>query len=223
MYLRTQPMTQKCVQLFINWKSIRNKLFQENPVPDNILPSSNKVELCKWLSKFITEVRKKDGQSYPLKTIHHYLLDIQRHIHQLTKASINNLLTDSKFLELRNLLDALYRKLHAAGIGTSSKKTAGLTTEDEDKLWASKVLDPETPQGLLNCVFFLNGKNFCLRGGSEHCDLKISQLAREVVNVDRKSLVRYIHIQNMSPKTKLKDLNRSDKRTKLYISMKVTT
>ena len=76
-------------------------------------------------------------------------------------------------MPLRKLLDALYRKLHSQGIGCSSKQTKVLTDEDEEKLWSTGVLDLETPQGLLNCVFFLNGKNFCLHGGAEHRDLKI--------------------------------------------------
>ena len=84
--------TQKCVKLFNDWKSARNELFQENPVPDDILSSSNKMELCKWLCKFAVEVRKKDGQSYPPKTIHHYLLGIQRHIRHICQIT-NFLLT----------------------------------------------------------------------------------------------------------------------------------
>ena len=35
-----------------------------------------------------------------------------------------------------------------------------------------------TPRGLLNAVFSLNGKNFCLRGGEGHRNLKLSQLQR---------------------------------------------
>ena len=189
--------TQKCVKLFIDWRSARNALFPDNLVPDDILASENKGEICIWLCKFVTEVRKKDEQPYPPKTLQHYLLGIQRHIRQSTKCPIN-LLTDSEFIQLRNLLDALYRKLHAAGVGTSTKRTPVLTADDEDKLWSSKVLDPDTPQGLLNCVFFLNGKNFCLRGGSEHRDLKMSQLAREVVTLDGKPLVRYMYTEYVS-------------------------
>ena len=48
----------------------------------------------------------------------------------------------------------------------ASKSTEFLTIEDEEN--RSQVLNPDTPQGLLNCVVFLNGKNFCLRVGQEH-------------------------------------------------------
>ena len=48
----------------------------------------------------------------------------------------------------------------------------------EEKLWSSGVLNVSTPRGLLNAVFYVNGKIFCLRGGKEHRDLKLSQLQR---------------------------------------------
>ena len=54
------------------------------------------------------------------------------------------------------------------------------------------------PQGLLNCVFFLNGKNFCLRRGAEHRDLKISQLKRSVVKLTGKHAVRYTYTEHVS-------------------------
>ena len=37
-----------------------------------------------------------------------------------------------------------------------------------------------TPRGLLNAVFYLNGKNFALRGGMEHRSLKLSQIKRNI-------------------------------------------
>ena len=82
-----------------------------------------------------------------------------------------------------NLLDALYWMLRAAGICITIKKTLVLTSEDENQLQAIEGLDPETPQGLLRTVFFPNGKNFCLRGRSEHWDLNLSQFHQEVSTV----------------------------------------
>ena len=68
----------------------------------------------------------------------------------------------------------------------------------QKKLWSTGVLNPDTPQGLLNCIFFLNGKKICLRGGVEHKNLKPSQLIREVVKVNGKSLVRYTYTEFIS-------------------------
>ena len=54
------------------------------------------------------------------------------------------------------LVDALYCKLHSEGLGCSVNQTETLADEDEEKLWQLDVL--------VNCVFFLNGKNFCQEG-----------------------------------------------------------
>ena len=51
-----------------------------------------------------------------------------------------------------------------------------LTDEDEEKLWLSGVLNFETPQGLLNCVFFLSGKNFVCIEVLSTATLKVSKL-----------------------------------------------
>ena len=49
-----------------------------------------------------------------------------------------------------------------------SKSAEIFTKEDENLLWEAKVLGMESSKSLLCAVFFLNGKNLCLRGGEEH-------------------------------------------------------
>ena len=88
--------------------------------------------------------------------------------------------------------------MHQKGLGTSINHTEALTEDDERKLWDRGVLNVDTPTGLLNCVFFYNGKNFCLRGGEEHRNLKLSQFQREEVMVEQKSLIRYTYTEHGS-------------------------
>jgi hypothetical protein len=82
------------------------------------------------------------------------------------------------------------------------------------------VLDPASPQGLLNRIFFLNGRNFCLRGGVEHRYLKLSQFKREVVMVEGKHLVRYSYTEHGSKNRSggLKQLNQDNKLVHQYES-----
>ena len=138
---------QKCLRLFNEWKKERNSVFPNDLMPQDILKDGNKVKLSKWFSKFATEVRKKDSFPYPPRTIHHYLCSIQRHLRTKEKLEIN-IMNDKEFIELRNVLDNLFCKLHSEGVGTSLKKTPVLDNDDEEQLWRSGVLDPETPQGL---------------------------------------------------------------------------
>ena len=218
----TMGDTQKCVRLFTEWMSERNSLFPDDLVPEDILTTKDKSLLCKWLCKFCIEVRKKDGSPYPPRSIHHYLLGIQRHIRTETKQELN-VINDKEFLELKNLLDALFRKLHSAGVGTTVKRTPVLLQSDEEKLWSCGVLNPDTPQGLLNCVFFLNGKNFCLRGGVEHRELKLSQFTREVVLAEGKHLVRYTYTEYVSKNRSggLKQIQQGNKTVHQYESENV--
>jgi len=67
--------------------------------------------------------------------------------------------------------------------------------QDEEKLWNTAVLSTHTPEGLLNAVFFSNGKNFILRSGEEHRHLKIPQLQR---NISPDEKVRYTYTENSS-------------------------
>ena len=44
--------------------------------------------------------------------------------------------------------------------------------------WESRVVGVTTPRSLQNAAFLTIGKVFSLRGGVEHCSLKVSQLKR---------------------------------------------
>ena len=84
------------------------------------------------------------------------------------------------FKLLFNTCDSYFRELREDGVGCDSKATESLTREDEEKLWSSGVISTSTPRALLNAVFFLNGKNFALRGGAEHRCLKLSQIVKNI-------------------------------------------
>ena len=72
----------------------------------------------------------------------------------------------------------LYHKLRTMDIGTVIKHAEIFTKDEELQLWKTGTLGTHLPQALLCTVFYLNGMNFCLRGGEEHRSLKISQLKR---------------------------------------------
>ena len=75
-------------------------------------------------------------------------------------------------------------------LGATQIRLNLVTRDDEEKLWSSGVLSVTTPKGLLNAVFFLNGKNFALRGGNEQLCLKLSQISR---NISPEGKVRFTY------------------------------
>jgi hypothetical protein len=81
------------------------------------------------------------------------------------------------------------------------------------------ILDLTTPQGLLNCIFFYNGKNLCLRGGEEHRKLTFSQLKRETKTVNGVQKTATFTL-NIAVKTEVVGYVSSIYQTKLYIILK---
>ena len=72
-------------------------------------------------------------------------------------------------------MDSVYRE---DGLGAQKHSAEPFTVNDENKLWSLSVMGTHSPLTLLRAVFYYNGKNFCLRGGEEHRNLKLSQLKR---------------------------------------------
>ena len=68
------------MRVFSEWRvqrngDISNKVQQ---CPENLLDDPDRKNLNFWLSQFVTEVRKQDGQPYPPRTIHQILSALQR-------------------------------------------------------------------------------------------------------------------------------------------------
>ena len=84
-----------------------------------------------------------------------------------------------RFRDFRGTMETTYQDLHKEGIGVEIKHAPIISGDEEVILWERQILGCHSPTALVRAVFFLNGKNFCLRGGKEHRDLKFSQLQRE--------------------------------------------
>ena len=121
------------------------------------------------------------------------LAGIQRHFRKLRPLDPINIFEDVQFKPLKNVCDSIFKRLHHKGIGAETKATAVLSKSDEDTLWDKGVLDLNTPKGLLRAVFFYNGKNFCLRGGQEQRNLRLSQLKRDTSLIDGIVVSSYVY------------------------------
>ena len=179
----TATSTKWAVANFESWRKRRNERFdaeREKQVPDNLLLGGDSIALCKWLSVYVAEARKRDGSIFPPKSLYMLLTGLLRYIRSKTPTCPNFLDTSElQFVGLHNAMDNVFRKLRVGGASIESKCTETFSKEEIDQLWLSGALSAETPKGLLRAVFFQNGKSFCLRGGEEHRSLKLSQLKRE--------------------------------------------
>ena len=106
--------------------------------PDNLLERPNPAQINTWLSRFVTEARKQNGEPYPPRTMHQILAGLQRHMLEISPNAAKFLDTNNTaFRELQGTCDTVYRQLHSQGIGTAVKHTATFTAEEEEKLWST--------------------------------------------------------------------------------------
>ncbi len=132
-----------------------------------------------WLSRFVSELRKKDGDQYPPRSIHLILSGIQRCLLEKNPQMPNFFEKDSVYYrDLQRVCDSTYRKLRSDGIGADVQHTQVFTPVEEQSLWDSGVLGVTTPKRLQRAVFFYIGKRFCIRGGEEQRYLGPSQFVR---------------------------------------------
>lgn len=177
--LNTSRSTKWAVKTFELWCQARNLEKSTENVPESLLRSPNISDLNKYLSMFVVEARKANGDEYPPATLHQILCGLLRFMREVTPDCPNFWnKADTRFKRLQNTLDAHFHRLHAKGIGRNVQHAEVFTVEEEDLLWESGVCGLDTPVALQNAAFYVVGKMFCLRGGIEHRELKLSQFHR---------------------------------------------
>ena len=174
---KTLDDTKYCFKLFEDWRKQRQEA--TGGVIGNLctLPDS---QIQHWMSRFILEVRKRDGNVYTPNTLHHITAGVMRHLRWNGRPDID-FFRDSQYSDFRQSLDAEMKRLQSLGIGSKKKQAEVLTEADEDLLWAKGLLGGKTPKMLLDTVVFYNGLYFALRSGREHRQLRHSPCQIEVM------------------------------------------
>ncbi|VDI16188.1 Hypothetical predicted protein [Mytilus galloprovincialis] len=92
------------------------------------------------LGKFALEVRKKNGEKYPAKTLYLLVTGLLRGIRSQGVSNLNLLNeSDNRFLRFRQILDAQMKKLTSDGYGINVKQADPISVEQEDILWNKSV------------------------------------------------------------------------------------
>ena len=100
---KTREDTKYCVNLWEEW---RNHCVQHTTatIPALLLEMTN-TDLQYWMTRFIMEVRKKDGTNFLPNTLHHICCGIMRHLRTNGKPSLD-IFNDPEFADFRASLDA---------------------------------------------------------------------------------------------------------------------
>jgi len=183
--LNTQYQTNWAASVWKQWAEWRNTT-QDTTIPDNIakmVPSDIKQlseeELGFWLSRFVLEVKKKNGDDYPPNSLYQICCSIQRAYNDRSSGKFKAISifdkNDERFYKFYESLDSRMRELTQKGLGVKVNQADFILPEEEGKLWEMKVINMETGQGLINGVYFYNTKCFSLRGGQIHRSLQKDQ------------------------------------------------
>ena len=173
----TRDTTKWAVTNFNDWvKYCNSSECDEDHIPPDILLTATATDLNRVLSLYVMETHNTMGSKYPNKTINLLLAGLRRYMASNDPRAINFL--DEKnpeFAGLRGVRDRVSREMWNAGIGVTENHTEGISFKEEQLLWSKGMLGFDSPNILLNTIFFYNGKVLILRGGREHRELKLSQ------------------------------------------------
>ena len=127
--------TDWAVRNFNTWADWRLTSERNDPVPRDILTCGDASLLNKWLSLYVIETRKQNGDRYPLSTLNLLLCSLRRHMKKLYPATPNFLDdVDDRFAGLRGTRDVVEWKLREDGVGASVKHTAMISVDKEAQL-----------------------------------------------------------------------------------------
>ena len=102
------------------------------------------------------------------------------------------------------------------GIGSNVKEAQAFSEDEENKLWNLGLLGDSSPRVLLDTMVFLIGKNFSLRSGKEHRNLKFSQLTLEPANEKEPEKLIYVSFGEKNNLGGLKHRSFKQKRIEHY-------
>ena len=158
-------------KMYRDWRNYRHSQGLEQIECDlddkaTVSVASLKFALC----RFITEVKKVNGEDFPGKTLCDIVICLQFNLE--CQGFAFRLINDDAFQELKYTLDNVMKQRTAQGIGISVRKAQVLSATDEDFLWSMGYLGTAFPDQLLNTVVFAIGKGFALRAGKKHRALR---------------------------------------------------
>ena len=109
----TSNSTTCALRNFKAWEKARKCRSLGERVPPNLLQTSDKAILDRWLSRYVVETRNKNGAYYPPATLYQLLIGILRYM-RMENSSCPNFLDkrDLAFKQLHGTLNSHFRKLH---------------------------------------------------------------------------------------------------------------
>ena len=173
------------LKVFDQWMVERNEAvnkisYSGEPLINENLDEISDEQLDFVLARFISEVRKEDGQEYPGKTLYEMMSSIQTFLRVKCKRNVTLIdKTGCKFRSLNSALNFQMKEKAGQGIGLVVNKANLITDEQEDYLWENGFFGSENAELLCHTLVWIFDIQFALRAGQEHRNLRFknSQLS----------------------------------------------
>ena len=181
----TLQSTKWAINVWNTWANQKNHRIEQNKssrsakVPT--IPELSKVkgeDLDIYLSEFIIEVRRFDGEMYPPDSLMVLCAGVQRFLREDGNRPDLSFLDgyDKDYPKFQNALGQVVKDLQDRGIGTVKRKADTFNQEMEKELWNKGVLSFHSPKGLSRAVYFYITKGFWLRSRGDHRNLVVEDL-----------------------------------------------
>ena len=115
-------------------------------------------ELNGLLAHFAMRVRRLDGTEYEPNSISSFFKSFDRHLKN--KGQVRSIIADREFAKARDVLEAKRKELKKKGKGRKDNAAEPLTEDEEDLLWKAKQLGSDSPQTLIQTVWYYNTMHF---------------------------------------------------------------
>ena len=121
---KTKRDTRYCLNTYTAWKTHTEKMSNTTITP---LEKMSKQEIAHILTRFVLEVRKKDGSVYPANSLHHIIAGLQRHIR--ASGCQVDLFKEEVFGDFRSSLDAEMKRIQGLGVGMRVRRAEIITVD----------------------------------------------------------------------------------------------
>ena len=124
-------------------------------------------ELCFWLSKFVHEIKKKDGCVYPPNTLSQICAGLQRALRENGLPELD-IFQNPRYKLFQDSIDSRMKTLTRTGLGVNVKQAKPVAGDEGEILWSKGLFGEDDPRTLVNTLVYLFDKYFSLRSGEEH-------------------------------------------------------
>jgi hypothetical protein len=166
----TKRATKAALTVFTQYLVENNKSIDLNSLITN-------QEVADTLISFYADARKKNGGKYKLSGLRVIRFGLARHFN--TEFGID-IIKDPGFKKANDVFLVVYVNLKRDGLG-KTEHTPAIENEDLKTIYTSSALDPNTPVGLLQKVWFDSMYHLCRRGRE---NLRLMTMETFKVSVD---------------------------------------